>query len=99
MLFIIILYFYLLLLITNYQCKIISSPSQYWLKHPNPPEPNRRENLYFYLKQQNNDILNDHLLIASNPNHHLYHKTPWLTLDQINSIVRPDPISIKVETN
>jgi hypothetical protein len=75
---------------------MISSPPQHWLINSNSSYSNRRENFYFYLKQQNNDILNDHLLIASDPNHYLYHKTPWLTLDQITQIVRPDPISINV---
>jgi len=92
---IIILYSYFFLIINN-QCKIISSPPKYWLQHSYLPHINRREYFYFYLKQQNNEILNEYLLLSSDPNHYLYHKTPWLTFDQINQIVRPDPISIKV---
>jgi hypothetical protein len=95
MFFIIILYIYCFLII-NIQYKIISAYPKYWLKHSNLPNINRREYFYFYLKQQNNDLLNEHLLISSNPNHYLYYKTPWLTLDQISQIVRPDPISINV---
>lgn len=95
MFFISILYYVFFLTITN-QCKTISSPPKHWLKHLNSPHINRQEYFYFYLKQQNNDILNEHLRIASNPNHNLYHKTSWLTLNQITKIVQPDPISIKV---
>jgi len=95
MFFIIILYIYCFLII-NIQYKIILAYPEYWLKHSNLPNINRREYFYFYLKQQNNDLLNEHLLISSDPNHYLYYKTPWLTLDQINQIVRPDPISINV---
>lgn len=92
---IIILYSYCFLIINN-QCKTISSSPKYWLQHPNLPDENHRELFYFYLKQQNNDLLNEHIRISSNPNHYLYHKTPWLTSDQINQIVRPDPISNQV---
>ena len=95
---IITIFYIYLFLITNNQCKTISSLSspKYWLEHPNLPEENRREYFYFYLKQQNNEILNEYLRNSADPSDPLYNKTPWLTLEQINTIVRPDPISIKV---
>jgi hypothetical protein len=95
MFFIKIVYSCFFLIIYN-QCNIISSLPKHWSIHSHSPHLNHRENFYFYLKQQNNDILNDHLLVASDPNHNLYHQTPWLTLDQISEIVRPDPISVNV---
>ncbi|UJR27662.1 hypothetical protein I4U23_008942 [Adineta vaga] len=93
--FLIINLYYYFFLIKNNQCKIISTPPIHWLKHSNIPDLNRREYFYFYLKQENNQRLNQHLHRASYPNHYLYHRTTWLTLDQITEIVRPNFISIQ----
>ncbi|CAF3716340.1 unnamed protein product [Adineta steineri] len=94
MFFIIILYYFVFLIIHN-QCKIIISPPKHWVKHAHIPHENRYENFYFYLKQKNNELLNKHLHLISNPRHNLYHNTSWLTLDQITRIVKPDSVSIK----
>lgn len=96
--FSIIIHYSYWFLIIYHQYRVISSSliPKYWLQHSRLPEENRQELFYFYLKQKNHDLLNDHLQIASDPTHRLYHKTSWLTLDQINKIVRPDPLTTQV---
>ena len=83
--------------ITNLQYGIVSSsPPKHWLQHVTAPHASHQVFFYFYLKQSNSHQLNYHLHIRGNPDHHLYHQTSWLTLDQLTEIVRPDSISIQV---